>query len=218
MVIGLIDWGQILYIPAAFQQTDSVALQEFIRSNSFGLLVSQLNGEPFATHLPMLLDANTGSSGKLYTHLARSNPQWTGVQGQQVLAIFSGPHAYVSPTWYEAIKVVPTWNYLAVHVYGKARIIEQPTELMTLLERSVETYEASQSTAWQLDSQDSFIGKLLQQIVGLEIEVERIEGKWKISQNQPVERQEKVARALESQDDHNAQAIAALMRERLKFA
>ncbi len=179
--------------------------------------MSQVDGKPFATHLPMLLEANTGSSGTLYTHLARANPQWTGVQGQQVLAIFPGPHAYVSPTWYEASHVVPTWNYLAVHVYGKARIIEQPAELMTLLERSVEAYEAGKSTAWQLDSQDSFIGKLLQQIIGLAIEIDRIEGKWKISQNQPAERQEKVATALESQDDQNAQAIAALMRERLKL-
>src|SRR5580658_7964071 len=110
-----------MYVPAHFSQTDSTRLFDFMEQNSFGLLVSQLGGEPFATHLPLLLDRQAGPSGTLIGHVARANPHWQTTD-RNVLAIFSGPHAYISPSWYEADNVVPTWNYLAVHVYGRLEI------------------------------------------------------------------------------------------------
>src|SRR5262245_58623650 len=113
-----------MYITAAFAESDLTRLHDFIGQNSFGLLVSQVDGLPFATHLPFLLERTTGEHGTLVGHMARANPQWREASGQTVLTIFSGPHVYVSPTWYEDEQVVPTWNYAAVHVYGRARVIE----------------------------------------------------------------------------------------------
>ena len=110
-----------MYIPAAFVESDPTALHGFIEQHSFGLLVSQLDGQPFASHLPFLLDRAAGTQGTLIGHMARANPQWRQSDGQTALVIFSGPHAYISPTWYEADQVVPTWNYAAVHAYGKMR-------------------------------------------------------------------------------------------------
>src|SRR5438445_13331101 len=107
-----------MYIPAHFLESDLPTLHEFIERNSFGLLVSQCDGSPFASHLPFLLERSSGSRGTLVGHMARANPQWEQASGQRVLAVFSGPHAYISPTWYEADAVVPTWNYAAVHVTG----------------------------------------------------------------------------------------------------
>src|SRR5690349_5446526 len=98
-----------MYVPAPFAVTDIVRLHDFIERNSFGLLVSQVEGRPFASHLPFLLDRKACANGTLVGHVARANPQWKEAQGQSALAVFSGPHAYVSPTWYEAEQVVPTW-------------------------------------------------------------------------------------------------------------
>src|SRR5262249_55086886 len=107
-----------MYIPAAFQETDQARLFECIEQNSFGLLISQVDGQPLATPLPFLLDRAAGPHGTLLGHVAATNPQWRHAEDQAVLAVFSGPHVYVSPSWYEADNAVPTWNYVAVHVYG----------------------------------------------------------------------------------------------------
>src|SRR5262245_55708329 len=104
-----------MYIPTAFAETDPGTLFGFIEAYSFGLLVSTHQGGPFASHLPLLLEREAGPHGTLLGHMARANPQWHDLDGQEVLAVFSGPHAYVSPTWYESEQVVPTWNYVAVH-------------------------------------------------------------------------------------------------------
>src|SRR5262245_40652328 len=101
--------GKPMYIPAAFAESDLTTLHDFVEQHSFGLLVSQVEGLPFATHLPFLLERTSGPLGTLVCHVARANPQWQEAAGQTVLAIFSGPHVYVSPTWYESEQVVPTW-------------------------------------------------------------------------------------------------------------
>src|SRR5206468_1591417 len=116
-------------------------LHAFIEQESFGLLVSQVDGLPFATHLPFLLERTSGPHGTLVCHVARANPQWQTASGQTVLAVFSGPHVYVSPTWYEAEQVVPTWNYAAVHVYGRAQIIEDEAALLEIVQKMVRVYE-----------------------------------------------------------------------------
>src|SRR4051812_36029868 len=102
-----------MYVPTAFAETDPAKLHDFIEAHSFGLLVSAPGGVPVATHLPLLLERSTGPHGCLVGHVARANPQWEGLDGKPVLAVFSGPHAYVSPAWYESENVVPTWNYVA---------------------------------------------------------------------------------------------------------
>jgi transcriptional regulator len=204
-----------MYIPAAFAETDQGKLHDFIERHGFGLLVSQVGGRAFGSHLPFLLDRTAGPNGMLVGHVARANPQWRDAAGQAVLAIFSGPHAYVSPTWYEAEQVVPTWNYTAVHAYGQIRVIEDETTLLWIVQESARFYEQSLPRPWQLDDSGPFVKRMLAQIVGFRIEIETLEGKWKLNQNHPAERRRKVVRALRGQGDENARAVADLMQAML---
>jgi transcriptional regulator len=204
-----------MYVPAAFAETDLTRLHEFIERHSFGLLVSQLDGLPFASHLPFLLERTTGPHGSLVGHVARANPQWRQAAGQTALAIFAGPHAYVSPTWYEAEQVVPTWNYTAVHAYGRVDIIQAEDALLEIVQKSVRVYERAMPRPWTFDASDPFVKRLLAQIVGLRIEIERVEGKFKLNQNQPAERRRKVVGALRQRGDENALAVAAMMEAKL---
>jgi transcriptional regulator len=200
-----------MYIPAAFAEPDLTRLHDFIEDNSFGVLVSQVRGLPFATHLPFLLDRIAGPHGTLVGHGARANPQWREAAGQTALAIFSGPHIYVSPSWYEAEQVVPTWNYTAVHAYGRVEVVEDQGLLLDIVQRSVQVYERALPRPWSFDAASAFIERLLAQIVGFRIEVERLEGKFKLNQNHPAERRKKVVRALQQRGGENALAVAALM-------
>lgn len=202
-----------MYIPPAFLETDRNKLHDLIRGHSFGLLTSMLRGELFATHLPFLLKSD-GDRDVLFAHLARANPQWQELEGQPVLAIFSGPHAYVSPSWYEADKVVPTWNYVAVHAYGTCRLMNEDAELHGLLQEMIALYEQSMPRPWSLND-DEFLDKMAHQVVGFRIEVARLEGKWKLNQNHPRERREKVAKALRRSEDQDGQAIARMIEESL---
>lgn len=144
--------------------------------------------------------------------MARANPQWQHAQCHSVLAIFSGPHAYISPTWYEAENVVPTWNYVAVHAYGIMQAIEKPAALLKIVSDFVTVYEASMPQPWRLGGQSDFLDRLVRQIVGFRIEITSIEGKWKLNQNQPAERREKVIQALQKRLDDDSLEIAAMMR------
>lgn len=132
-----------MYIPASFEEKNLSTLHEFIEQHSFGLLISQVEGQPFATHLPILLDRNTGANGTLIGHMARANRQWKSFADQTVLTIFNGPHAYISPTWYEAENLVPTWNYIAVHAHGSVKITEDESVLLEVLQKTVSEYERS---------------------------------------------------------------------------
>jgi transcriptional regulator len=204
-----------MYIPTAFAEADPIKLHDFIEQNSFGLLVSQVDGLPFATHLPFLLGRTAGPHGTLLCHVARANPQWREARGQTALAIFTGPHAYVSPTWYEAEQVVPTWNYAAVHVYGRVQTVEDECGLLEIVQEMVSFYEQPMPRPWAFDASSTFAKRLLAQIVGMRIEIEKIEGKFKLNQNHPVERRWKVVRALKEQGGENALAVAALMQAML---
>ncbi len=204
-----------MYVPAAFAETDVAKLHDFIEQNSFGLLVSQVDGLPFAAHLPFLLDRSAGPHGSLVGHMARANPQGPQIEGQTVLAVFSGPHAYISPTWYEAENVVPTWNYAAVHVYGRARVIEDREGLLAIVQRSVAFYESGMARPWTVDPSSVFIERMLGQIIGFHIEIERLEGKWKMNQNHPVERRERVIRALREKGGQDAEAVAEMVQKTL---
>ncbi len=204
-----------MYIPPAFAESDRHKLHDFIEQNSFGVLVSQVDGLPFATHLPFLLDRTSGPYGTLIGHFARANPHWRQASGQSALAIFSGPHVYVSPTWYESEQVVPTWNYTAVHAYGRVQIVEEKQSLLEIVQAMVRLYEHAMPRPWSFDPSGTFAERMLAQIVGFRIEIEKIEGKWKLNQNHPVERRKKVIRALQQRSDENAQAIAEMMQAML---
>lgn len=205
-----------MYVPASFAETDLSVLHQFIEQHSFSTLVTQQDNEPLVSHLPLLLNRNSGNQGQLLGHFAKANPQSKTRQPAKVLAIFHGPHAYISPTWYEASNTVPTWNYQAVHVYGRYSGIDDPKELKDVIEQTVAFYETSAATPWSMQNQDpTFMEQLLQGIVGFKIEIEHIEGKFKLSQNHPVERREKVINALKQERRDDSQAIAALMQSQL---
>jgi transcriptional regulator len=201
-----------MYVPPYFAETDPTTLHDFIERYSFGLLVSQVAGAPFATHLPFLLDRAAGPHGTLLGHVARANPHWQELGGQTALAVFSGPHTYISPTWYEAENVVPTWNYVAVHAYGSVELVEDRAALIDIVRRLVNVYESGMPRPWVLEEVSTFLDRMLDQIVGFRIAIERLEGKWKLNQNHPVERRKKVVDALTEQGGADATAIAAMMR------
>jgi transcriptional regulator len=202
-----------MYIPTHHRETDQGKLHDFIEAHSFGLLVSTLDGGLFATHLPFLLDRR---EGRLLAHLARTNPQWRELEGREVLVVFSGPHAYVSPTWYEDENVVPTWNYVAVHTYGVCRLADEPDATADILSRTVAVYERPMPRPWAIDPSTEFFAKMARGVVGFRVEISRLEGKWKLNQNHPAVRREKVAHALAASADPDAQEIARLMAESLK--
>ncbi|HEV3257066.1 MAG TPA: FMN-binding negative transcriptional regulator [Gemmataceae bacterium] len=204
-----------MYLPAAFAEPDLTKLHDFIEQHSFGLLVTQVEGLPFASHLPLLLDRTAGPHGTLVGHMARANPQWREAGGQTALAIFSGPHAYISPTWYEAEQVVPTWNYTAVHASGRVEVIDDEGALLDIVRETVRVYEQAMPRPWSFDGSGTFAERMVAQIVGFRIEIERIEGKWKLNQNHPAERRKKVVRALQQRGDENTQAIAGMMQATL---
>jgi transcriptional regulator len=208
-----------MYIPRAYRLDDPHAITGVIEANSFGLLVTATGDEPVATHLPFMFDPDRGQSGTLVSHMARANPQWQEFarysDGGLALAIFAGPHAYVSPTWYgDGQPAVPTWNYVTVHAYGRPRILDEPAAVRALLERLVATNEAGLDPPWRVDSQDEgYLERMMRGIVAFQIPVERFEAKAKLSQNRPVEARLGAASALEGSSHADARAIGRLMRE-----
>jgi len=202
-----------MYIPSQFAEKDSVKLYEAMERYSFATLVS-IGGDGLeASHLPLLLDRHSGELGTLLGHMARANLQWKAAAGHDVLAIFSGPHAYISPQWYEATQVVPTWNYVAVHAYGRLELIDGETDVRKLLDRTVEIYEAGQPQPWRIDEPAEFVERLVKQIVAFRIPINRLEGKWKLNQNRPAEQRERVIEQLRRQGGEDAMEIARLMKD-----
>ena len=203
-----------MYIPAHFREEDRDTLFQFIRQNSFGLLVTASDGVPTATHLPFTLNAEANENGTLRAHLARANPQWRHLETErEILVVFSGEHSYISPTWYVNAPNVPTWNYTAVHIYGTPRILSDD-EMRPLLVELTGQYEGEQG--WSLDAVSTdYTEKLIRAIIGFEIQITRIEGKWKMSQNKPEVDKNSVIDALETQTAPMAQTVAAAMKSRL---
>jgi transcriptional regulator len=186
-----------------------------MREHSFALLVSGRDGALEASHLPLLYETEADGRRVLYGHMARANPHWQRASGP-VLAVFSGPHAYITPTWYEAKQVVPTWNYAAVHVSGELHLIDDLDESLVVLQRLVQFYEQGQPQPWTFDSRAEWFRRLAAGIVAFRIDVTSIEGKLKMSQNQPIERRQKVIDALEAAGDDASRAVAALIQQTLK--
>ena len=199
-----------MYIPKHFTIQDEETKYEMIEQNSFATLFSQHNGAPYATHLPLLLNRETLT---LSGHFARPNEQWKDSENQQVLAVFQGPHSYISPSWYETNKAVPTWNYVAVHVYGELEIVEDEQELIDSLQDLVHKYENSKSTYSLKDVDPNYMEGLSRGIVGFRIKINKIEGKAKVSQNHSVERRKLVVEELEKVGSEGNKAIADLMKE-----
>lgn len=201
-----------MYIPTPFVVEDKDTLFDFIEEHSFGILISNSDQVPVATHLPLTLDRE---NGYLFGHFAKPNPQWTDILNQEVLIIFHGPHSYISSSWYESNQSVPTWNYTAVHAYGEIEYMEDKQELLRTLNDLVTKYESPESS-YKIDpSNIAVVEGLMKGIVGFKMKINRLEGKWKLSQNHSKERQERVIHALEQVGTEDAEAIARLMRKNM---
>ena len=172
------------YIPPAFRIEDPAKLAAFIQRYSFATLITHDGASPFASHLPILRRPDTGPHGALVSHMARANPQWQHfASGSEALAIFHGPHSYISPSWYQTEPAVPTWNYATVHAYGVPSIIDDHERIASLLRETISLYEASLPQPWAGDLPDDYREKMMRGIVTFEIPIARIEGKFKLGQN-----------------------------------
>ena len=201
-----------MYIPEYHRPKDHAVVRAFMKENPFAIVVSSDENSPFATHVPVLVSEAEGII-HLRGHVARANPHWKMLEaGRETLVIFHGPHAYVSPSLYESRASVPTWNYAAVHAYGRARIITEPARLTEILVETITSFEQAYLEQWQ-NLNEGFRTKMLSQIVGFEIPVDRLEAKFKLSQNRPRTDQARVIQALESSTDSTVSAVARLMKE-----
>lgn len=205
-----------MYIPKAFQVEEPQVLRWFIERYSFATLISMVDGAPFATHLPMLLDRMPAGGELLLGHVARANSQWGAFDGkQEALAIFQGPHAYVSPSWYTTSPAVPTWNYTAVHVYGVPRLIEDAEAFSNLLDRLIAFYESGMPQPWSGALPTDFRANLMRGIMGFAMDIRRIEGKFKLSQNRSQADQRAVVTQLAMSPDSVARELSELARNHL---
>jgi transcriptional regulator len=205
----------MVYLPPHFTEARPSVLVEHIERYDFGLLVSHGAAGLVASHIPFLIERDRDKL-HLHGHLARPNPQVGDLaQGGEVLAIFSGPHAYVSPNWYATGPSVPTWNYVDVHAYGTVSLIEDVDWLRGLVRRLSERHEAHNPVPWRMqDLPEAYLEGMLKGIVGLDVAVTRLEGKYKLSQNRPAADRPLVIAALERRNDADSLAVARLMRER----
>lgn len=204
------DTLKAMYTPRAFSETTLSRLHDLMEQESFALIISTSDGLPEASHLPLLLDREQGPYGTIRGHLARSNSQWKTLVDQRALVVYSGPHCYISPTWYEDDNVVPTWNYVAVHAVGRFRLIEEQDSLKQLIRQMTDHYESILPTPWAIPSGE-FYDQLFSQVVGFQIEIESLTGKWKLSQNHSPKRQRALVRRLREHGGHQETAIAELM-------
>lgn len=201
-----------MYTPNHYRIDDQAVLFDFISQNNFGILISIDHATPIATHLPFLIDSTRGEHGILTGHVAKANRQWrTFVPDREVLIIFQGPHTYISPSWYREHPSVPTWNYATVHVYGLPRIVANGRARHDTLQNLVNKHEAAFETPWHMNLPEDYYQQQVKMIVVFEIEVTRLEGKFKMSQNRSDEDRSGVIAALNLAGDDNSIDVARFM-------
>jgi transcriptional regulator len=207
----------VVYLPPVFTEARPEVLIAHLERHDFALLVSTGPAGLVASHIPFLVERD-GDALHLLGHLARPNPQVAELGragGGEVLTIFSGPHAYISPGWYANGPAVPTWNYADVHAYGTLRLIDDQEWLRLVLRRLSDRHEARSAEPWRMeDLPEAYTAGMVRGIIGLDIAVSRLEGKFKLSQNRPAADRPGILAALEARGDDDAVAVARLMRER----
>lgn len=208
-----------MYVPKYHEETNLAVMHALIRAHALGTWVNNGPDGMVANHLPFFIDNDRGEFGTLIAHVARANPVWQSIEGSNpALIIFQGPECYITPSWYpskhEHGKAVPTWNYAVVHAYGKPKAIHDPAWILRALQRLTDTHEASQALPWQVaDAPREFIDQLLGAIVGIEVPIQRIIGKWKTHQNRTTSDQLGVVAGLMGRGDDDALAMAALVQQ-----
>ena len=209
-----------MFIPSDFAETRIDVMQALMHAHPLATLVASTKQGLDGHHLPMHLDPSRGPFGVLQGHIARANPvREHAAEGIDALAVFHGAQAYITPSWYatkrETGKVVPTWNYVAVHAHGRLRVIDDPQWLRGHLERLVTEQESRETHPWKIsDAPPDYVETLLKGIVGIELDIDRLEGKWKASQNHPAENREGVIEGLQRRATSTAAAMAGIVRER----
>src|SRR5690348_1283532 len=203
-----------MYTPSLFQNEDLKALHALIRRHPFGLLITPHGGELFTTHLPFHLDASRGPQGTLEAHLARVNPHRAALEaGATSLVVFKGPDGYVSPRWYaDPAKNVPTWNYVAVHAHGVPKPIREPGALLACIGRLTDEHEAYIEKPWRIEEAQAHAEQLLPHIMGFELPLSRLEGKFKLSQNRSAADRVGVLREFAKSRDSGIQEMLEMMR------
>jgi transcriptional regulator len=207
-----------MYIPQHFAETDRSVLHALIGAHPLGTWVTAGDDGLIANHIPFMVDAARGENGMLLAHVARANPIWrTFSATMPSLVVFQGADAYISPSWYPSKrahgKVVPTWNYAVVHAYGMPRAIEDRGWLRAFLDKLVAVHETPLPAPWKVaDAPADFVDSMLAMIVGIEIPIDRLVGKWKVSQNRPEPDKAGVIEALTAQGDQESVAMADLVR------
>ena len=210
-----------MFLPQQFAETRAEVLHALIRSRPLGTWVATAGGELLANHVPFLLDESRGPHGTLFCHVARPNPVVAHAGGPLASVVcFSGSQAYVTPSWYPGKqahgKAVPTWNYAIVHAHGQARFIDDRDWLLQHVAALTAAQESAREQPWQVsDAPASYIEQMLRGIVGVEIRIDRIEGKWKVSQNQPEANRRGVVEGLLRQGDAESVAMAGLVKQHL---
>ncbi|MHA6692088.1 FMN-binding negative transcriptional regulator [Devosia sp. A449] len=205
-----------MYTPPAFREDNPAEIHRIIRAARLSTLVTATSQGLVATPLPLILDETEGEHGVLYGHLARANPQWQLPVTGEAMVIFSGPDAYVTPSWYpskrEHGKVVPTWNYVTVHAYGPVEFFEDPERLLDMVTRLTNLYEQPRQQPWAVsDAPAPFIKAQLKGIVGLRLPISRLEGKVKMSQNRSEADREGVVTGLSSSEQAEDRRVAKLI-------
>ncbi|MGL4288083.1 MAG: FMN-binding negative transcriptional regulator [Phreatobacter sp.] len=203
-----------MYTPPAYREDRPAVLHELMRQWSFATLITSGADGILATQLPFLIDDN-GGKGRLITHLARANPQCGQLAGGgEALVVFQGPHAFVSPSWYDNRETFPTWNYTAVHAYGRPVVDDDPEVLRTLLKRVIARYDTPLGGPWRFeDMPEAAIAPRLKAIIAVEIDIDRLEGKLKLNQDKTPADRAGVIAELEDSDDPVARQTAAMMRD-----
>jgi transcriptional regulator len=210
-----------MYQPPAFREDRLDVQHDLIRAHPLGLLITAGSAGLLANPFPFLLDAEASENGTLRLHVARANPQWQEFEAiEECLVVFQGPHDYVTPSWYatkrETGKVVPTWNYATVHAWGRPRIMRDEAWLRQQLEDLTASRESSRAEPWKVDDAPAdFVGMQMRAIVGVEIPIRRIEGKWKMSQNRPQADREGVIAGFREAGEAG-EVLAHLVQERAK--
>jgi transcriptional regulator len=211
-----------MYIPKAFEETRTPVIHALIESQPFASLITMGSSGLLASHIPMVLEKEGSPLGNLKCHLSRANPQWKEFTPEvEALAIFAGSHHYISPSWYpetaETGKAVPTWNYAVVHAYGQLRVIEDAGWLRANVEALTNVHEAGMPAPWKVaDAPPDYVSTMIRGIVGLELTITRLEGKWKASQNRPERDRLGVVEGLGEIDTESSRAMQTIVRERSK--
>ncbi|SHN03590.1 FMN-binding negative transcriptional regulator [Flavobacterium xinjiangense] len=201
-----------MFIPDIYKNENQEAITAFLKENSFGILINQTNGKLWATHIPLELGTNKGGKTILEGHISKENPQWKGfAENDQILAIFSGPHSYISPSWYDH-ENVPTWNYIAVHVYGKIKTIEGDAVIQSL-KRLVDKYEQNSENPVRIEDLSEKTMMQSRGIIAFEIEIEEIQAQQKMSQNRDDKNYQNIISELEKTNTNQSIAVANEMKK-----